>query len=389
MKRSTRPFARVLPLLLSACQKSPTADRKHVEPTGADATSAGAGHGAERVSAASASAAPPVPFEPRALALAWNGSATLPFDAQRLGADHTIFARFMPAYEGAYRGILIADQTGSYRLGMAPYASLNQPAMEVVIGGSTFTTPLPQPLLSTLDVTRRAEPPLTARWLSLAVSVRGTQATVYVNGASAGTLDVGERHLAGPLVLGRLARAEAVQDQFYGLVDDVAIFERALAPAEVLALNRLPRFDSRLDALLAVADFDRTRASSRSLEPTLSGAATLSAVSGRREPRPDAARLPSPQLPVRFSLPFAPGQTWMVIQGANSVGSHHDTAAFAIDFQRVDPLVVEHNPEHRPGASAALSAGQSFLAAAEGRVVSLVDCFRENDRGCSGVHVDP
>lgn len=360
--------------LLFGCQRSP-APIEHREKRATSATSA--------------SATPAPAFVSRALAFGWTGRATLAFDAARLERDHTLFVRFMPAYEGGYRGVVVADQSGRYRLAMAPYASLNQPAIEVVVGGSTLTAPLPAPLLSGVAFERRAEPPLGARWLSLALSVRGTEATVYLNGAPLGTLAVGERHFGAPLVLGRLARAEAVQDQFYGLIDDVALFERAFGAAEVLALSRAARFDSRLDALVAFADVDQKRPSSHSVEPVLEGAATFARVSGTRDDRADRAQLPLPEMPLRFSLPFAAGQTWMVIQGSNSAGSHHDTAAFALDFQRVDPRIVAHNPEHRPGASATLSVGQPVLAVADGRVVSLVDCFREGGRGCGGVQIDP
>ena len=366
------PIVCALLALLSACRRAPVVVA-HREKSA--------------TSAASTSAAPP--FQSRALALAWTGAATLAFDAQRLEGDHTLFTRFMPAYEGAYRGVIVADQSGRYRLAMAPYASLNQPAIEVVVGSSTLTVPLAAPRLSTLEFTRRAEAPLGARWLSLALSVRGSEATVYLNGVLAGSLVVAERHFGAPLVLGRLARPEAVQDQFYGLIDDVAIFDRAFSAAEVLALSRAPRFDARLAGLIALGDFDRKRPSSRTLEPVTSGVANLAIVSGKRDDRADAAQFPAPEMPVRLSLPFAAGQTWIVIQGWNSVGSHHDTAAFSLDFQRVDPRVVAYNPEHRSGASAALSAGQPFFAAADGQVVSLVDCFREDGRGCSGARLDP
>lgn len=353
--------------LLAACRQAPKAGKPLPTPS---------------ASTGAANALPAVPFEARALALGWTGVATLPLDARTFERDHTVFVRFMPAYEGGYRGVVLGDRSGRYRIGLAPYASLNQPAVEIVVGGTTLTVPLPAPVLSGLDGAQRVERPLRRRWLSLAVSVRNGEAQVFLDGKPAGSLPVEARGFTAPWTLGRLAHRDGAQDQFYGLVDDVALFDRALSAPEVLALHRVRRIESRLDALSALADFDRKRPSLHALDVALEGAAALVAVSGARDASVDAARVPLPAAPARLRLPFAPEQVWMVIQGANSVGSHHDTAAFALDFQRVDPRRVEHDPEGKRGASAELSAGQTLFAVADGRVVALVDCFREGRDAC-------
>jgi hypothetical protein len=321
---------------------------------------------------------PAAPFESRALALAWTGFATLPFDAQRLRRDHTLFVRFMPAYEGGYRGVLVSDKSGSYRVGLAPYASLNQPAVEVSLGNRTVTAPLPEPILSTLDVASRER----SRWLSLAVTLRGSEAKLYVNGILTGAVELEARDFEGDLWLGRLSRSLGTQDQFYGLIEDVALFERPLTEPELLALARTPRLSPKLDGLLSIAMFDAGDPDRIQLQPRLNGAAALVRVSMNRDADADRALLPSPSGPERFELPFAKDQIWIVIQGTNSAETHHDTAAFALDFQRVDPSLAAHNPERKPGASAAQSENQIFFAPADGRVVSLVDCFREDGSGC-------
>lgn len=337
------------------------------------------------------SVAPRVAFESRALALAWSGSAQLPFDARRLNSDHTLFVRFMPAYEGGYRAVIVADGSGRYRVGLAPYASLNQPAVEVSLASSTLTAPLPAPNLSSLDVSRGASPAPPARWLTLAVSVRGSEAKVFLEGKSVGTLALeGPRDFEGELRLGRLPHPESIQDQLYGFIDDVAVFERALSEPELLALARTRRVEPKLAGLLAVATFDAGDRESSELEARLTGAAELQSVSRERDARADTARLPAPHSPQRLTLPFEKGQVWMVIQGTNSVGSHHDTAAFALDFQRVDPALVEHNPRHDPGNSAARSENQAVRAVAAGTVVSRVACFREDgSSNCAGAKLDP
>ncbi|MFZ5896192.1 MAG: LamG-like jellyroll fold domain-containing protein [Myxococcota bacterium] len=321
------------------------------------------------------------PRTPRALALGWTGAATLAFDARRLQREHTLFVRFMPAYEGAYRGVVVSDSTGQYRLGMAPYASLSQPAVEAHLGAEIVTAPLPDPILSNHDFRYGAPPQRAPRWLTLALSLGAQHADLYLNGEALGTLKPAALSLAGPLRLGRLARAQALQDQFYGLIDDVAIFERALSASEVRALSRAERVEPRLEGLLALVSFDDTETSGAELAVERIGAAQLVPVSKHRDVRADAAQLTHPLGARRLELPFESGQIWTVIQGANSAGSHHDTSAFAIDLQRVDPALVHHNPERKSGGSALHSQGQVIRAAAAGEVVAVVDCFAQRGRG--------
>jgi len=57
-----------------------------------------------------------------AVSLAWGGSAQANFDAEQLNRDHELSLRFMAAYEAAFRAVLVADESGSYRIGLAPYA---------------------------------------------------------------------------------------------------------------------------------------------------------------------------------------------------------------------------------------------------------------------------
>jgi len=94
------------------------------------------------------------PLEARAisaLSLAWGGSARADFDANRLNGDRKLSLRFMAAYEAAFRGILLADESGSYRVGLAPYASLGAAAIEVRVGGAIVTYPLPASTLTDND----------------------------------------------------------------------------------------------------------------------------------------------------------------------------------------------------------------------------------------------
>jgi len=307
--------------------------------------------GGHDFSAASAPAQSSTRFEahpsPAALSLAWGGSALSDFDAQPLNGDHELSLRFMAAYEAAFRGVLLADESGSYRVGLASYASLGAAAIEVRVGGAIFSYPLPDPTLTNNDFRAGVPRQLRARWRHLALTRRGDRVTVRLDDAPIGELTAGSQLAKGPLRLGRLAHPEGPQDQFYGLITALTVNEHAL-PTSSLSLY----------------------GSARSIRVSSDGDARL-----------DAARLPLPTHSTRFSLPFPEEQVWLVIQGDNSALSHNDTAAFALDFIRVDPRFVGANPGRRPGGSHRATDGAPLVAAAGGRVASLVDCFTNDNRG--------
>jgi hypothetical protein len=151
----------------------------------------------------------------------------------------------------------------------------------------------------------------------------------------------------------------------------------------VQALARKPKLDGTEANLVAGWFFDQpASAQGHRTEPfTMLGSTRLSEVSPTPLDSADSAALPKPEHEARFTLPFAEGQVWMVIQGVNSRLSHNDSAAFALDFLRVDPDLVAHNPSYLPGGSHAASAGAPFAAAAEGTVVARVNCFPNDNRG--------
>ncbi|HKO52614.1 MAG TPA: peptidoglycan DD-metalloendopeptidase family protein [Polyangiaceae bacterium] len=282
-----------------------------------------------------------------ALSLAWSGSAQANIDAQQLNGDHTLSMRFMPAYEAAFRGVLLADESGSYRIGLAPYATLSAAAIEVSVGGAIFSYPLPAPALTNNDFREGVPQQPRAKWRQLAVNRQGVRVTVNLDGAKVGELTAGSLPATGKLYLGRLAHPDGPQDQYYGLIGQVIIDEQALAPSSL----------------------------------SLRGSASLVPVSSDGDAQLDARRLPEPTHTTRFSLPFPDKQVWLVIQGVNSALSHHDIAAFALDFIQVDPGLVRGNPERRPGGSHGATDGASLVAAAGGRVVSVVDCFANDNSG--------
>jgi hypothetical protein len=282
-----------------------------------------------------------------AIFMDWGGSAQANVDSQQLNLDHELSLRFMAAYEATFRGVLLADESGSYRVGLAPYAALGAAGIEVSVGGAILSYPLPDPVLTNNDFREGVPGQPRAKWRLLSVKRRGGRVTVGLDGAKIGELTSGSLPAKGKLYLGRLARADGPRDQFYGLISEVTMNGETLAPSSL----------------------------------SLRGSASMVQVSRDGDAELDARRLPGPSHTTRLSLPFPEEQVWLVIQGANSALSHNDIAAFALDFIRVDPRFVRDNPERRPGGSHRVTDGAPLVAAADGRVVSLVDCFADDNSG--------
>jgi len=282
-----------------------------------------------------------------ALSLAWGGSALADLDAQQLNHAHELRLRFMAAYEATFRGVILADESGSYRVGLAPYAALGAAAIEVRVGGAIFTYPLPASPVTNNDFRDGVPRQPHAKWRYLALNRQGNRVTIRLDGEPIGELAAGSRPAIGKVALGRLTHAEGAQDQFYGFIAEITVNEHAL-PISKLSLR---------------------------------GSASVVGVSSHGDAELDARRLPQPTHSTRFSLPFPEEQVWLVIQGANSALSHNDTAAFALDFIRVEPRLVRANPERLPGGSHRASDGALLVAAAGGRVASVIDCFANDNSG--------
>jgi hypothetical protein len=77
--------------------------------------------------------------------------------------------------------------------------------------------------------------PQVGLWYHVAETVDGTNAIVYVNGVARGT-NVVEPNYIGATAGARLGASVCCGEFFYGLVDEPAVYNRALAPAELAAL---------------------------------------------------------------------------------------------------------------------------------------------------------
>src|SRR5262249_52110105 len=129
---------------------------------------------------------------------------------------------------------------------------------------------------------------------------------------------------------------DAGGEQFYGLLDDVAVFTAALSDQPVAALAASQHLSGG-EANLLVGDVfgylppgGLPPTLARSVTPT--PAAMIVPVSANRDSTADAALLPL-ALTSHQNLPFPPGQNWFVIQGFdNAAGSHRGYASFCLDL---------------------------------------------------------
>src|SRR5262249_33839200 len=166
-----------------------------------------------------------------ALACTWGGYADTNVDfSEFFAANHTVAVRFMLQFPNAYAGPMLAvNGSGTYLLGQGDFlgdAPGGQPKLVAKIGSGKLASPL-QLAMGT--------------WHHLAVTRIGTVVKLYLDGQQVGgtlTLSAGGQP-SGKLRFGKTtsnAALDAGGPQFYGLLDDVAIFTSALSAAEIAAL---------------------------------------------------------------------------------------------------------------------------------------------------------
>jgi hypothetical protein len=310
-----------------------------------------------------------------AAAFGWQGYADTDLQfSEFYGTDHTLTMRFMVQYPNAYAGpILSVNGSGQFVVLKEDEA----PRLQVILGGNDATLDLPNPVRAGV-------------WYHLAIVRSGDSFTFYLNGAEicqSCTISAGPTPPSGTLRLARLpdgATASNKDAQFYGFIDDTAVFGVALDSGQIAALAAAPRLTGNEPYLYAGYTFDSFTPDGEELprelsrpvnfrtlttEPVIPGKpAFVSPVTQLRDSTLDRYLLPAPfqQSPMR--LPFPVGEAWLVTQGwDNPFGSHRGAASFAWDF-----ILAGHPPS--------ATYGKAIFAAAPGFVAET-----RNDRdSCSG-----
>jgi hypothetical protein len=170
-----------------------------------------------------------------ALGLSWKGyvDTNLKFSEFFVG-NHTLALRFMAQFPHAYEGPFVAENgTGRFMIGQGDY-----------LGGSAGTKLLLAVGSQSQTYVANLQP---GRWYHLAVvATSGTQRsfTLYLDGSPLGaplSIATSDPQLPnGTLRFGKRTTGQTVNGhdaQFYGFLDDIAVFTRELSPSEIQELN--------------------------------------------------------------------------------------------------------------------------------------------------------
>jgi hypothetical protein len=254
------------------------------------------------------------------LSVTWGGRAdTNVAFSEFFAGNHTVAVRFMLQFVNVYAGPMLAVHgTGVYFIGNSYSGGKN--ILSIRIGTGSLDVPIAASFQET--------------WHHVAVVRNGSTATVYVDGVSKGTLAISST--SNPNGTLRLGRSDEIHQQFYGLLDDVAVFTAALSASQIAALAAAKTLKGTEANLLAGFVFGD--GPSGALPATLArpvtrvpGARNVTTSSDRNNAA-DRARLPL-SLVSHMRLPFGQGQVANVVQafGDPSI-SHNGYAAFCYDF---------------------------------------------------------
>jgi hypothetical protein len=309
-----------------------------------------------------------------AAAFGWQGYADTDLQfSEFYGNDHTLMTRFMVQYPNAYTGpILSVNGSGQFLVAKVDA----EPRLQVILGGNGVMLDLPNPVQAGV-------------WYHLAVVRSADSFTFYLDGAicQTCTIPAGPTPPSGTLRLARLpdgATAANRDGQFYGFIDDTAVYDEALDASQIAAIAAGPRLTGSEPHLYAGYTFDSVTPAgdelpaalsrpvsfrTRTAGPVIPGEpASVSLVSELRDNAADAQHLPPPFQQVSMRLPFPVGEAWGVIQGwDNSLGSHHGAASFAWDF------ILAGHP-------VSATEGKAIFAATPG----VVEETRNDRDSCSG-----
>ena len=310
-----------------------------------------------------------------AAAFAWRGYADTNLSLSSLGNEYTIAFRFMLQYPNSYAAPIISDSaTGNF------YVAKDTETSQLVVN------------FNGTQRTFKNEPLDGKVWHHVAVTRKNATFRVYHDGKEICPdpqpcgIPAGSAAATGVLRLARIADTATIDDheaQFYGFIDDVAVFKKALTESDIadLATSRL---DGSESDLFAGYSFDNLTPSGAALPEVLKGTVTFekitpgtvlphmpafkSLVSEKHDSAFDAKLLPPPFQQVEMQLPFPAKEAWFVLQGNDDAGgSHNGAASFSWDF------TLAGKPQSE-------TEGKPIFAAAAGKAVET-----RNDRdSCSG-----
>jgi hypothetical protein len=262
---------------------------------------------------------------------------------------HTITAWVMPEFAyndyGPIFGVKgsgsFAVGQGDYRTGNGGYKKAGYPVLSVKVG--------------TMEARYLAPGYQRRRWNHIAVTrarlFDGWVFLLYLNGQPLTPMKAHVTMLSnyspsGTLRVGR-TNSNMYGPQFYGHIDDVAVFNKAMSAAEIAGVMKNGIPITNLVAGYAFNVVTGVLESSKFKRPIVANSRAFHVnMSYPRNNAVDGALFDNPLLvspsSVANRLPFTKGQVWRVIQEFDSRGgSHNGYAAFAWDFGRVDAATTK------------------------------------------------
>lgn len=272
----------------------------------------------------------------------WQSRVRLGNDLSTISASaFSVSVRFFPIYRAPHFGAVfgVRGSSGDFAFGqwlvtkdVTGEASWAKPAVGLIVGSEQKQYVAD----GSLQINK---------WNHLAVVFKPRSGwTIYLNGVSIGTVPDSGFRASGEISMGRIAQSDKLS-QFYGLIDDVAVFDKALTATEVQSYAALKSLTGSEAGLKWGWDFDTASGvmNTQSQTPVVEGNAIKVKVSATRSPV-DQRAMPDPVQAVAYRLPFPYEAEYYVVQG-NSGNSHHwGPFAFTWDFiyagKRTDTLSV-------------------------------------------------
>ena len=306
----------------------------------------------------------------RALTFGYGGYADLGVTfGEFFQNNHTVTVRFMPQHPYAGAGPMVAENgTGSYMIGQGDYRwgsgafkSLGPSTLFIQLGSQRVVYEVP-------GFVDQVGGPVGYRdvWQHLAVVRDGQTMRLYLNGSllspfNSAELTVPNAGLPSSNTAVRVGRRSSGSDesrqfwQFYGLIDDVGLFTKALGQSEIQGLASSTALSGNESGLLAGWTFDTgALPASLSRPVNLPDAADIPddvnshaaqpvpvyfvTVSSNRDSAQDRKKMDIRPSKLRTTLPFFAGEHWRVVQGwEHPQGSHNGgTAGYCWDLARTN-----------------------------------------------------
>ncbi len=302
-------------------------------------------------------------------------------------ANYTISAKFFPQYPLPHYGIIFtANGSSGHKLVIAQQLSDEQCYDPVHHTGCVENL---KPAISlwvdrteTKHYVTALKPGLRiGQWNHVAVVFKnGIGWQVFLNGINVISVADGGFRPYGKMTIGN-ASTYSKLTQFYGLIDDVAVFTKALTGDALKDLKDTPRLPANMLAMKYGWSFDATPTlTAESSTPTYSINAVSVGISDNRIPQ-DIGRMPKPIQSATYRLPIPDEYEFYVVMG-NSSGHHSDKWAWTWDFiyagkrsdstatrQASDPVALNRSS----------GKGRKLVAAADGEIVQANWNFWEGD----------